>query len=230
MQVSERETEKQRIEEIAQEYQNKGYKVTVRPGSDELPDFLQGYEPDILAQGPAEAVIVEVKSRLSLAQSQYLRDLARRIEQNPGWRFEIAVINSQEEVFPPENACSLGKDDIVRNLRESSKLAESNHLEAALLMAWSSTEATLRLLADKEKIHLRAYAPQYMIKQLATYAVLSRDEYNMLMRAIRPRNALVHGFKTDELDSSLVEELIETTDHLLQSLTDSSLAQQEILS
>jgi uncharacterized protein YutE (UPF0331/DUF86 family) len=88
--------------------------------------------------------------------------------------------------------------------------------EAALLLAWSSSEATIRLLTEAEGIVLDHLTPIYILKQAIMYGVISRDEYNFLAKAMQYRNALVHGFKTIDLDSALVKELINSTQRLLQ--------------
>jgi uncharacterized protein YutE (UPF0331/DUF86 family) len=48
------------------------------------------------------------------------------------------------------------------------------------------------------------------------HGVISRDEYNFLTKAMQYRNALVHGFKTVDIDPTLIKELISSTQRLLQ--------------
>jgi hypothetical protein len=84
-------------------------------------------------------------------------------------------------------------------------------------------KATIRLLAAAEGIVLDRLTPVYILKQAVMHGVISRDEYHFLTKAMEYRNALVHGFKTIDLDSALVKELISTTRHLLQeTLLDAS--------
>ena len=58
--------ERQRTFNLAKEYQSKGYEVIVDPTSEQLPDFLSGYHPDLLVKKGNEAFIVEVKTRTPL--------------------------------------------------------------------------------------------------------------------------------------------------------------------
>jgi Holliday junction resolvase len=69
--------ERQRARAIAEEYRSSGYEVIEEPSPDQLPDFLSGYTPDLLIRKGNEAVVVEVKSRSSLAKDPRVRDLAR---------------------------------------------------------------------------------------------------------------------------------------------------------
>jgi uncharacterized protein YutE (UPF0331/DUF86 family) len=225
MEISMLELERQRVQEVAQEYRARGYEVIIEPQPDQLPDFLQQYCPDILARGQNETVIIEVKSRMSLAKSLYLRQLAETIQQHPNWRFELVVTNPPDETPLTDEVWTLSKQDISNRLNKTDELLKANFEEAALLFAWSITEATLRLLADKEEIPLRRHDPLYLLKQLATYAVISREEYNFLLQVLKIRNAVAHGFKTDELAPELVQKLVETTRYLLEIIPDPSLVQ-----
>lgn len=216
--------EQQRIQDIAREYEARGYTVIVQPAREQLPDFLADYQIDLLAKGKDETVVVEVKSRASAMNSPYLRSLAEIIQQNPGWRFELILVNAREDGFEMDEAQSLDEASIVSNLTEARELLKLNHQDAALVIACSAAEATLRLLAEKESIHLKRFETLYLLKQLATYAVISRDEYDLLTQALKLRNALVHGFRPDDITSAAVEKTLETVSHLLESVRGVSLA------
>ena len=66
-------TERQRAAAIADEYRRKGYEVVAEPLPEQLPDFLSGFHPDILARKGDETTIVEIKSRQSLAKELRLQ-------------------------------------------------------------------------------------------------------------------------------------------------------------
>ncbi len=207
--------EEQRVHEIAREYRDKGYDVVIQPGRGQLPDFLASYSPDVLARGEDENLIIEVGSRASLAGSRDLQGLAKVIREHPGWRFELIVTNPKEGALYVEDAPSLNKQGIAEATEKVRELLGSNHLEAALLLAWATVEAALRLLAEKEQVPLQRSDAAYLLKQLATYAAISADEYNRLMGAMRSRNTVAHGFKVEGLDSSSVQELLSILDRLL---------------
>ncbi len=208
--------EQQRVREIAREYRDKGYEVVIQPGRGQLPDFLANYSPDVLARGEDENLIVEVGSKTSLPGSRDLQELAKVIQEHPGWRLELVVTNPKEGALYAEDAPSLNKRGIAEATEKVRELLGSNHLEAALLLAWATIEATLRLLAKEEEVPLQRGDAAYLLKQLATYAAISADEYNRLMGAMRSRNAVAHGFEVEELDSSSVQELLSILDRLLQ--------------
>jgi hypothetical protein len=214
------ELQKQRIQEIGREYQTKGYDITVYPKQTQLPDFLAEFQPHIIARRDDETVIIEVKSRASLAKSPYLRELARAIEDHSGWRFELVIANPKADMPAVENTHSLGMEDIENKIETAKTLLEAHPPEAALMLAWSATEATLRLLASREDISLRRTDSPYLLKQLATYAVISRDEYHFLVKAMKLRNAVAHGFKAENFESAFVQKLLDIITYLLQTPPD----------
>ena len=208
--------EKQRTRAIAGEYRSKGYEVIEEPTQNQLPDFLSGYHPDLLVRKGDEARVVVVKSRASLAHEPQIRDLARLLHTKPNWSFELVLLGKKEQMSLPEGTYPFDREDILSSLQASERLLELGFPEAALLLAWSSAEATIRLLTMAEGIVFDRHTPVYILKQAIMHGVISRDEYNFLTKAMQYRNALVHGFKTIDLDSALVKELISTTHRLLQ--------------
>ena len=208
-----------RIQEIGQEYQAKGYAITVKPQHDQLPDFLAAYQPDMLACGDREKVIVEVKSRTGLKKADSLRDLARTIQAHPGWRLELVVVNPEECRAALDNDHPLNEQEIARTLKEGETLLVQNHPEAALLLGWASTEATLRLLAGKEDITLKHADPSYLLKQLVTYGVISKEEYRVLRDVMKLRNAVSHGFKPEKFAPDVTRELLGIANTLLQGIS-----------
>jgi len=209
--------ERQRARAIAEEYRSRGYEVIEEPSPAQLPDFLSGYRPDLLVRKGDEAIVVEVKSRSSLAKDAQIRNLAQLLQTTPHWNFELVVVGEGERISAPEGARPFERDDILRGIEAAERLLESGFSEAALLLAWSTAEATVRLLIEEEGIVLDHLNPPYILKQAVMNGVIARDEYNFLTNVIKYRNALVHGFKTIDFDPALVSELISRTKRLLQS-------------
>jgi len=211
--------ERQRARVLAEEYRRKGYEVVEEPSQEQLPDFLAGYHPDLLIRKGDEAIVVEVKSRTSLAQETQVRELARLLRTKPGWNFELIVVGEEERWRAPEGAHPFDRDDILRGLAAAEQLLHTGFADAALLLAWSASEATVRLLTEEEAIMLERLAPLYILKQAAMHGVVSREEYHFLTKAMEYRNAFVHGFKPIDFEPALVIEFISMTKRLLQSAT-----------
>jgi len=117
-----RETYRQRLQDIAAEYEARGYDVLVEPGPEKLPAFLASFRPDLVARGPHESVGIEVKVGTETAVSERFRELAETIQRQPGWRFSLVVIDSRsDEVIPPTQQL-LDRKDIVDRLGRANEL------------------------------------------------------------------------------------------------------------
>ena len=211
--------ERQRARVLAEEYRRRGYEVIETPSQEQLPDFLSGYHPDLLIRKGEEAIVVEVKSRASLAQDPYIRELARLLHTKPNWNFELVVVSEGEQWRDPKGARPFAREDILGSIEAAEQLLEAGFSEAALLLAWSAVEAAVRLLTEEEHIMLDRLTPLYILKQALMNGVISRDEYRVLTKIMEYRNALIHGFKPSNFEPTHVTALTSTTKRLLQSTT-----------
>ena len=209
--------EKQRARAVAEDYRNRSFEVIEDPSPDQLPDFLSAYRPDLLIRKGDVAIVVEVKTRASLAADPQVRDLAQLLQKHPGWSFELVVVGEREKLDTPETARPFDRVDIQKSMQTAGELLDSGFAEAGFVLAWSGLEATVRLLTEEEGISLDRYTPLYILKQAVTNGVISRDDYNVLMNAMKYRNAVVHGFKVTSFDSDIARDLIVTSERLLQS-------------
>jgi hypothetical protein len=127
---------------VASEYEKRGYQVTLEPAAGEMPEFLVGFDPDLIATGHGESVVVEVKAREDLENGQAIAAMEAALQGRPGWRFELVIDGSDSE-----HKRSLGPPQIGSSLEEANELQREGHEVAALLLMWAATEGILRLLA-----------------------------------------------------------------------------------
>jgi hypothetical protein len=205
-----------RLLQLAEEYRHKGYDVLFQPNTEDIPIFLQGYRPDLIVKNRDECAIVDVRSRTSL-DAGYLQNIARIVEQQPGWRYEMVMANSEENGHYLKIEESLDLSEIEAKLPVARQLA-AQHPESAILYTWSLTEATLRLVALQEKLSIERFDPCYLVKLLVSEGVISRAEYRLLMDALSLRDDLNHGLKTPQITCESAIELIASTETLLESL------------
>ena len=213
-----RESESLRVEEIAQTYREKGYKVLIKPQGDQLPDFLQAFWPDLIVHKGDEHIVVEVRTRGQISDFPQVNELAKVVKNEADWRFQLVLLG-------PENSLSVAGaspftvEEIRSKIMEVALFVENGHLEAAFLMGWSLVEATLRVLAVQEGIEGETATPDYLLKQMTFEGLIARETYHDLKRAQQTRNAIAHGFKSSQLTVETVQELIDLIDgELLQEL------------
>ncbi len=213
-----RESERMRVEEIAQTYREKGYDVLIKPQGDQLPDFLQTFRPDLTVHKGDEHIVVEVRTRGQVSDFPQVNELAKAVKNEAAWRFQLVLLG-------PENSLSVAGaspftiEEIRLKIKEVAFFVENGHLEAAFLMGWSLVEAILRVLAVKEGIEGETATSDYLLKQMVFEGLIARETYHDLKRAQQTRGAIAHGFKLSQLTVETVQELIDLIDgELLQEL------------
>jgi REase_AHJR-like len=197
MQTSTLTAAARRIQDLAREYQDRGYQVTVEPEPRQLPEPLARFRPDLVARKANELVVVEVKPRESLPDPR-LQELAKVVRAQPGWRFELVLLKPDPG---PPGARAWNAEEVADSLGQIEAILSAGYPEAALLLAWSAAEATLRLLAEKEHLDLEQEDAVYLLRLLVTRAVITREQYDRLWKALELRNAVAHGVKPPHLDT-----------------------------
>lgn len=187
--------EKNRLLDVARDYERAGYEVLVAPRASELPAFLRGLHLDMIATAPEDKVVVEVKTRSTMAGDKRLERIARRVERNKQWRFELVLTNPRH--YPnrdlPADA-PLSEREIARRFKSAKSLATSRDYASALLLLWSAAEAILRQMAHNQDLPPSVRVdPRRLIKELRSRGALTADEYRHLRHAFQIRSRVAHG-------------------------------------
>ena len=200
----------------AEEYRSKGYEVLL----DAPLDFLPGFTADLLVRKGDEVRVIEVKSRPSLAADPKISELARLIESKPGWSFELLLVSEPEKLDSPEGARSFESGKIRQRVEEAESSLRAGSSEAAFLLAWSASEAAIRELLTAQGVSSTSItSPGYVLDQGIYHGVISRDDHDALTHMRKYRNAIVHGFGTDDFSDELVTGLIETIRRIMANST-----------
>jgi hypothetical protein len=112
--------ERASLERLAKQYRDEGYEVMIRPGPVERPDFLQGFEIDLLAKRPDVTVVVEVKWSADAEVNQALRSLSEVLKDRPGYRFDFVSLKRTRR--RPEAAGVVVDSELCGRLRETESL------------------------------------------------------------------------------------------------------------
>lgn len=208
------ESERQRVQKVGQVYRDKGYDVLIEPQSDQLPDFLQAFRPDLIAHKGDEHIVVEVRSRGQVSDFPQVNKLAKVVRNEAGWKFELFLLGPENSFFV-NGASPLTVEEIRSKRKEVALFFQNGHLEAAFLMGWSLVEAILRVLAVIEGIEAETATPDYLLKQMAFEGIIARETYHDLKHAQKTRDAIAHGFKSSQLTAETVQELIDLIDGVL---------------
>jgi hypothetical protein len=194
----------QAIENVAGRYRSEGYQVTVQPKGSQVPSFATGLPVDLLATKGDEHVLVQVKeSTEDLRNDQESVLIAEAVKDQPGWRFDVVVLNghSLTEKWAHE-APEPSIDAILRNLEHAERTAQGGDHPTSFIIAWASLEAAMRRAAREEGIDLQNISPLFLLRTLYSNGLLDREELDRLNGFLRLRNALVHGLEPPSIDTA----------------------------
>ncbi len=192
------------VQRAANQYQSEGYAVSINPPEIELPSFLAGHQPDILAEKDHEKVVVFVKTRDELSEKSGLGYTADIVNSQPGWRFDLVVV--PDETWPDkiiQQVAELTAHETLNLATQVRELHSAGHIEAAILLGWSAVESALRHQAAQASIPLERKDPHFVISILYSEGDLSYSDYEHLLNWQRVRNTLAHGLKPARLNARL---------------------------
>ncbi|WP_415376670.1 hypothetical protein [Patiriisocius sp. Uisw_017] len=204
--------ESRRTSEVVKDYIKKGYEVILYPQEEQLPDFLKNYQLDILAKKGDENIVIEIKSRETINSSKYLIELANKIENRDDWRFELILTNPRKHNIEYQIPSILIIENKLDNIYQ---LKSANQIDAAFLISWATFEAATRKILKAEQPNSEIeLAPNGLIKQLFSFGIIGKMNYNQLLKISKKRNEIVHGFFNES--NSEVEDYIQRLTTLIQ--------------
>ena len=201
-----------RTRELAEEYRDKGYDVSVG----HILDFLGGFQADLVVRKGGESKVVEVKTRAALAADRRIKELVKAIDSQPGWSFELVLVGEPENLYAPSGALPFEREGIIERVGQAERALDAGLCEAAFMLAWSACEAATRILLANEGVLKEGItSASYVVNQARHLGLLPSNEYLTLRDMQGYRNAIVHGFSHDAIGKEQVVRLVETARNLM---------------
>ncbi len=205
------------LESVAEKYRARGYEVLVEPQGSDLPPFLKGFQPDLVARRQGESVVVEVKVGTETSVAERYKNLAEAVQAQPGWRFDLVFIKPGEGESIAVDADLPDESELQGRLERANHLEAIGALEAAFIVLWSAAEGLMRLEAKRAGLPLDRMPLSALIRELYSAGEISREDYETILRLMDTRNRAVHGFST-QVSAEQVSELKTIVEHLFTEL------------
>ncbi len=203
-----------RIKEISKDYESRGFHVIINPKQIDLPKFLKGFEPDIIAKNEVESVVIEVKTKGDISQLNKFESLANAISKHKKWRFELVFTNPIEQTiqtgFKNELSVYKQKERIV----EIKQLMKLNYYNAAFLLGWATLEGAIRGKLNDEKSESFNKTTLSIIKTIYSLGQINQHDYKNLEKLNNERNYLIHGFD-NAIDQKALSDLLNILEFLV---------------
>lgn len=203
--------ERRRLAQVAREYEERGYRVWRMPTDEQLPEFLCGTQPDLIAVADDDRVVLEVKTSKTMNQEPRLTDIAEKVGSIEGWRFELVVTNPRVKSELEEDDEVLDTWEISARLDDAQKLLDAGHYPAAFFMAWTAWEARLRQIVAASGKRIYSLSPLGLIKTAFSLGHLDREQYEFTERLCEWRNKLIHGYRSEQVSPKQIRKLIHLT-------------------
>jgi hypothetical protein len=211
--------ERAAIEQYTQWYSHKGYRVSVHPSAEELPEFLRTLAPDIIARGDGENIVVEIKTSAP-GSFEKVQHLAHALEHRAGWTLQVVYVDIPDFEWQPP-AHLPGVPGLMARLEEL-RLPGGDDDEGRLrfLLLWSIIEAAARHRLSSHGVAPTArISSSALIKLLLSDGFVEDDEYGVLRQGLAVRNAIAHGFLNQLVDPKLFSKLQRSARRLLRMRT-----------
>lgn len=207
----------QRLQDVAERYRRQGYQVTVDPGPNDLPTFAKDFKVEIVATRPGSNVLVSAKAtRTEFMDEPRLARYAEAIESQPGWRYDVFVLEPAPLPAPDEQFSEPSEAEVSKALDEAEQLARSGYVAQSVLSAWSALESTMRVrlrsLGNQAKW---GTSTRSMLNELYSDGIFSERELRELEAIAHLRNVIVHGFALPQIKEDTVQFINQVARRLL---------------
>jgi len=202
-----KDQQKYLLKDITARYQSQGFEVILQPESEKLLSALAGFQPQAVAMKGDEWVIIEVLTTPSLTTSDQMPLIAQTVQDNPDWRFELYIINTQVSPYSEkvESDVIIKKREMYIRLKDAQDLIQNQYPEAALVLLCSVIISALNYLVQREEITLKTYDPNYILKQFIFLGLVSRDDYWLLRLALKLMNIITNGIQCEDLEDNWLQ-------------------------
>ncbi len=196
------------VERIAAEYRADGYAV-VTPESGQVPPFLNGHRPALIATRGTESAVVAVYVNGSAWRADaHALELAELTNAQPGWRFDLVILERDNPVNRfVENAKEPTDGEFHAMIDRARRAARSGLTDMALVSAWGALEAAMRRLRDDGELSGRP-TPMQLLSTLYGNGLLTRDDFDFARQTWTARTQAAHGFIPPAVEPAAVENLL----------------------
>jgi hypothetical protein len=208
--------EHQAIEKIATQYREEGYDVVVDPRGGNVPSFLNGFQPDLIATRGNERIVVEIKAnRVDLSTDPDVATLAQTVNSQSGWRLDVVILEQETPLErAAQEAAEPSDEQLAQILTTADELTDKGYTTYACMIAWAGLEAAMRRLRhDAESFGKNT--PNVLMRTLYGNGFLSREQFDRLKQSFEIRNQVAHGLVPPSVDPDLVHYVTATARSLV---------------
>lgn len=182
---------KQCISKIADEYRQKGYEVIENPSSENLPNFLQGFNPEIIATKDGHNEVASVKVYpVPPAEVEEVARLAEVLKpKKPEWSYKYAMKTVPVPDLILTSRKPLSLTETYKFIDGAERLLGCNQYVEAIDYVWPAIESILYSLAKHKQKIARERDIVAVIILLTQLGIIGQNDYFVLSTAADIRQA-----------------------------------------
>jgi hypothetical protein len=182
---------------VVREYKRRGYRVVDRPDPGELPEFLKGYRPSLIAERDDDHAVVEVRTARSLKGSNEFVELASLVNGEAGWRLELVTVRPVDPLPDPEPA--------RRHFREMANDPRLAPPDVKAVYFASVIEGLVTDLARRRGIRRTGGSIEALVHEIAFKGIVDEDTEADILSAVDLRTLVLRepGRAKDLTDAAI---------------------------
>ena len=180
----------------ARKYRKLGYSVVELPAAGDMPAFLHGFAPDLVATSDVDKVVLEIKRAADLKGSNEIKELAAVVDRQAGWRFELIALAAG-----PGGVVVPSEEKLERLLARGLALHEAGYGEVAVIFLVSVLEELIRDVGLQHGFKGYRESTRAIARELAFRGVVGDEVVDALDTGWDRRNRIVHCTEAEQTDS-----------------------------
>lgn len=185
-------SEREAVEMVAREFEEKGYSVAMEPDPATLPFDLPNYRPDFLATRGDEHLIIEIKSRASPRSLERYKEIAEIVGRQKNWRFMLSTIEEQYQDEGTALTTDVDTTALSQLIKKLELLFNSENYALALPYLWTAYISGMRIVGQNNGVPVDATSDKSVLNYMYSLGEISNDEYSESLQYLALRNELVH--------------------------------------
>jgi hypothetical protein len=171
--------------------------VVDRPDPGELPEFLKGYRPSLIAERDDDHAVVEVRTARSLKGSNEFVELASLVNGEAGWRLELVTVRPVDPLPDPEPA--------RRHFREMANDPRLAPPDVKAVYFASVIEGLVTDLARRRGIRRTGGSIEALVHEIAFKGIVDEDTEADILSAVDLRTLVLRepGRAKDLTDAAI---------------------------
>jgi hypothetical protein len=204
----------EKISSLADTYIKEGFEVIAKPDQTQLPFYLGGYVPNLVATRGDTGLIFHVGYKSSGVSAEQIQSAAEEITKHPGWRFMSVSLGDVDQSIPTTAEELPTWHELKEKVELARNILAQGAEKACLFYLWVIFEGALRRRALPQIIPLAQLQTDALVDHMYSKGEISIKDFDLIQKFMAKSNRIAHG-ATQPVDAPMLTLVIEKVGALL---------------